>query len=212
MLSVTVVVVGLCQLVQAGSFARTGHTVHESLSFPRRFGSLQKNTFPAHIRGLCEYDHPAEREGVDLRSFNNVDFRYALAKKQADAAASMKDITREMEVVSNTNNANDLVDTFPVEESHSISSSAPISDTGGLTLTPVEDVESPSAAVPISYQVRIGEDGELDGGEDFGDHSDYDSADGDEDYADDSEQEEWAAPTQTYDDSGATLVVQEDIP
>lgn len=72
-----------------------------------------------------------------------------------------------------------------------------------------DDVESPLGAVPISYGVRIGEDGELDGGEDFGDHVDYESTDTGEDYVEDSDDveeeddaDDWTAEVEAPEDAG----------
>lgn len=120
------------------------------------------------------------------RDYNNVDYRSALSRKQADAAVVIKDMGGEIGVMDSIDTSSDLMQ--PPTNDDIFASVADIhgDEEDGSAELLGDDVESPVGAVPVSYGVRIGEDGELDGGEDFGDHVDYESTDTGADYVEDS--------------------------
>lgn len=113
-----------------------------------------------------------------------MDFRSSLAQKQAAAAAMMDDVHGEIETIDNMDTSADTIDA-PADEHSVMPLTIELSGQEGSAETPGHVLEFPVSAMPVSYGVRIGEDGELDGGEDFGDHVDYDSADLEEDYVED---------------------------
>lgn len=107
------------------------------------------------------------------------------------------DVTGEIVASGDIDSSNNAFDTLAGEQ---INADMPIGDMAMFAEGPEE---SPLAAVPASYQVRIGEDGELDGGEDFGDHTDYNSSGvHEEDYDEELDEVDWTAASQAGKDDG----------
>lgn len=199
-------------LAEAGghTYSRVGGSFGAA-ALPRRFGYAGYSHVSSQSRALLNYDHPDEREGVDLRSYSNVDFRSSLAKKQAAAAAMMKDIGSEIGAADNMDTSADMVDAQASEQTVTSLTDGPGAEGDSPAEAADPDPEIPAGAMPVSYGVRIGEDGELDGGEDFGDHIDYDSTDAGEDYmedVDDAGEDEWAGEVQIPEDSKVDTSLQ----
>lgn len=206
MFFVTSALLCLCILAEVG--ATTGATADGSrgsiavslLALPRRFGLFGSIHKLSQNRQILNYDHPAEHEGVDLRNYNNVDFRSAIARKEADAAAVIKDMGRDIGVMDSIDTSTDFIETPTNDDIFASVADIPGDEEDASAELLSDHVESPVGAVPVSYGVRIGEDGELDGGEDFGDHVDYESTDTGKDYVEDSDgmeeedrEDEWMA-------------------